>query len=210
MAEADSRVPSSSPESVPMPGRLSGKNVAILVAEGFDLVETVGMRRALERAGAHTWLIAPEAGTVRGWIGDRLGDPIWVDRPLRGASSEDYDGLVVGGAVLNQEVLRRSSEAARFVRGFFAAGKPVAAMCQGLLNVIDTGVVRDRTVTSFPSARAELINAGANWVDAAVVVDHGLVTSRCVEDLDDFGENVILALEARGGRQGADTRAMSG
>ncbi len=185
-----------------MPRMLSGLNVAILVAEGFDLLEATELRRSLEAAGARTWLISPEGGTVRGWLGDGLSDPLRVDRAVDQTSATDFDGLAVAGAVLNQDALRHSPSARRFVREVFAAGKPVAAMCQGLLNVLDTGVVRDRTVTSFPSARQELIDAGANWVDAAVVIDHGLVTSRCVADMEEFGARFIEALAAASGQSG--------
>ena len=165
------------------------------------------LRQILERAGARAWLISTHAGTIRGWTGDDLGEPIRVDRTIGEARPEDFAGLVLAGAVLNQDALRRSEEAGRFVRAIFDAGKPVAAMSQGLVSVLDTGLVRDRTVTSFPSVRQDLIDAGADWVDAAVVVDHGLVTSRCAADIDEFGARVIDALVSPPGRhRAADER----
>lgn len=170
---------------------LTGLRVAVLVADGFELHEMVEMKRALEEAGARTLIVSLRDGSVRGWDHDHLAQAFAVDVPLDRASAGEFDGLVVTGSILNQDALRHSPEAVRFIREFFAAEKPVAALCHGSQSLLEADVVRDRTLTSFPSARTDLISAGANWVDAAVVIDHGLMTSRSPADLHEFVPRLI-------------------
>src|SRR5690554_2884729 len=130
---------------------LNGKKVAILVSDGFEQVEMTEPRRALEEAGAGTDLIAPSPGKVRGWQHDHWGDSFRVDVPLDQASAEDYDALILPGGVMNPDNLRQDQQALAFVRAFFDAGKPVASICHGPWTLIDAGVVRGRTLTSYPS-----------------------------------------------------------
>jgi protease I len=180
-----------SAEEQTMSGRLSGKTVAILVADGFEQDEMITSQRALQGAGARTVVVSPDGGTVRGWRRDRFDDTFNVDLSPEQARVADFDALLLPGGVLNPDTLRRSEAAVRFIRGFFHAGKPVAAICHGVQTLIEARVVRGRTLTSFPSVRTDLANAGANWVDAAVVVDHGLVTSRGDGDLGEFIAQMI-------------------
>lgn len=170
---------------------LNGKRVAILVAEGFEQSELEQPRAALDAAGANTAIISPEAETVRAWNEDDFGDDFDVDVPLREASADDYDALLLPGGVMNPDTLRTIPEAVEFVGRFFEAGKPVAAICHGPQMLIEAGVVRGRKLTSYPSLRTDLKNAGAQWVDEAVVTDEGLVTSRRPADIPQFNAKII-------------------
>lgn len=174
-----------------MAGRLDGKKVAILVADGFEQVEMTEPRKALEDAGAGTDLISPASGKVKGWQHTKWGDEFPVDVPVDQATPDDYDALVLPGGVMNPDKLRMNDKAVHFVRAFFDAGKPVAAICHGPWTLIEAGVVRGRTVTSWPSLQTDLRNAGANWVDREVVTDSGLVTSRKPDDLPAFNRKMI-------------------
>jgi protease I len=171
--------------------KLKGKRIAILVADGFEQSELEQPRETLTNAGAITHIISPEADVVRGWSESSFGDKFIVDTPLRKARESDYDALLLPGGVMNPDRLRTFSEAVDFVRAFFDAGKPVAAICHGPQILIDADVVRDRTLTSHPSIKTDLINAGANWLDQEVVVDEGLVTSRRPADLPAFNEKMV-------------------
>jgi len=170
---------------------LKGKNIAILVADGFEQVELVGPRDALNQAGARTEIVSPEENMVKGWNEKKIGDDFFVDIDLGLANPEDFDALLLPGGVMNPDSLRLVPEAVDFVRDFFAAGKPVAAICHGPQLLIEADVLRGRTVTSFPSLHTDLTNAGAIWVDRPVVTDHGLVTSRRPDDLPQFNEKMI-------------------
>lgn len=178
---------------------LEGKRIAILVADGFEQCEMTEPRRALEQAGARTAVVALEPGQVKGWQHDHFGESFAVDATVMESSADGFDALLLPGGVLNPDALRASAEAVRFVRDFFHAGKPVAAICHGVQTIIEAGVVRDRTLTSFPSVRTDLVNAGANWVDAAVVIDHGLITSRSPTDLENFTAKMIEEFAGAGG-----------
>jgi protease I len=188
---------------------LAGKKVAILVADGFEQVEMTEPRRALEGAGARTTLISPAEGHVQGFKHFDKADEFPVDTPLDDARSQDFDALVLPGGVANPDQLRTMPKAVSFVREFFDAGKPVAAICHGLWPLIDAGVAKGRTVTSWPSLKADLTNAGANWVDREVVTDHGLVTSRKPDDIPAFNRKMIEEIRegvhtaAAGARRGA-------
>jgi protease I len=170
---------------------LNGKKVAILVAEGFEQVELTGPKAALEEAGATTSIVSPSAQQVQGWTHFDKADQFTVDVPLDDARADDYDALVLPGGVANPDQLRVMPKAVSFIREFFAAGKPVAAICHGLWPLIDAGVVEGRTVTSWPSLKADLTNAGATWVDQEVVTDNGLVTSRKPDDIPAFNRKMI-------------------
>ena len=171
--------------------RLSGKRIAILATEGFEQSELEKPRQALDEAGAETDIISPQEGEIRGWAEDDFGDSFDVDVKLEDANPEDYDGLLLPGGVMNPDKLRMEPKAVEFVRAFFAAGKPVAAICHGPQLLIEADVVRGRKLTSYPSVKRDLMNAGANWVDQEVVVDNGLVTSRKPDDIPAFNAKMI-------------------
>lgn len=174
-----------------MVGKLEGKRVAILVAKGFEEVELTEPRRALEEAGAHTEIVSPEENTVRAWARTDWGEPYNVDVPLSRARAETYDALLLPGGVMNPDSLRQDEDAVRFVKDFFEEGKPVAAICHAPWLLAEAGVVRDREMTSYPSLRTDLENAGARWVDREVVVDNGLVTSRNPDDIPAFSRKMV-------------------
>jgi protease I len=170
---------------------LKGKKVAILVAEGFEQVEMTEPKKALEAAGAVTKIVSPAKGEVQGWKHFDKADKFTVDVPLEAAQAREFDALLLPGGVANPDQLRMMPNAVAFVREFFEAGKPVAAICHGLWPLIDAGVIRGRNVTSWPSLKADLQNAGANWTDQEVVTDHGLVTSRKPDDIPAFNRKMV-------------------
>jgi protease I len=170
---------------------LNGKKIAILVCEGFEQSELEKPREALARAGALTHIVSPEDGPLRAWAETEYGDEFQVDVTLDRARADDYDALLLPGGVLNPDKLRREPAAVEFVRSFFQNGKPVAAICHGPQMLIEAEVVRGRKMTSFPSVKTDLINAGALWLDQAVVTDRGLVTSRKPDDIPQFNEKMI-------------------
>ena len=171
--------------------KLKGKKVAILVADGFEQVEMTEPRKALQEAGAATDLISPADKKVKGWQHTQWGDEFDVDMALDEADAEDYDALLLPGGVMNPDKLRANPAAVQFVRAFFAAHKPVAAICHGPWTLIEAGAVRGRKVTSYESIKTDLRNAGADWVNREVVVDHGLVTSRKPDDIPAFNRKMI-------------------
>lgn len=171
--------------------KLNGKRVAMLVADGFEQVELTEPRRALEEAGAKVDLISPETGRVKAWDESDWGREFDVDVALSDASPEEYDALVLPGGVMNPDHLRMNPEAVRFARDFFDAGKPVAAICHGPWLLVEADVVRGRRVTSYPSLRKDLENAGAVWQDREVVTDQGLVTSRNPDDIPAFNRKMV-------------------
>jgi protease I len=170
---------------------LSGKKIAILATDGFEQSELEEPRRALDKAGATTHVVSPAEDKIRGWDGDDFGDSVDVDVNVKDANPDDYDGLLLPGGVMNPDKLRLVPEAVEFVRAFFESGKPVAAICHGPQLLIEADVVRGRTLTSYPSVKKDLINAGANWVDEPVVTDQGLVTSRKPDDIPQFNRKMI-------------------
>jgi protease I len=174
-----------------MSAELSGKKVAMLVANGFEQVELTEPKRALEEAGATASIVSPESGKVKGWKMTNWGDEFSVDVPLKDAQANDFDALVLPGGVMNPDKLRRNEWALQFVRAFFESGKPIAAICHGPWTLIDAGVVEGRTLTSYASIQTDLKNAGATWVDKEVVVDKGLVTSRSPHDLPAFNRKMV-------------------
>src|SRR6186997_3163437 len=170
---------------------LQGKKVAILVAEGFEQVELTAPRQALDEAGAETRIVSPAKGQVQGWNHFDKGDKFPVDVALDQARPQEFDALLLPGGVANPDQLRVMPKAVDFIRHFFTEGKPVAAICHALWPLIDADVVRGRTMTSWPSLRTDLINAGAKWVDQEVVVDNGLVSSRKPDDIPAFNRKMI-------------------
>jgi len=185
-----------------MTERLNGKRVAILATNGFEQSELLEPRRALEAAGARTDVVSPSREAIRGWRHTDWGSPVDVDVLLEGAEPREYDALVLPGGVLNPDQLRINQRAIEFVRSFAQAGKPIGAICHGPWTLIDADAVRGRKLTSWPSLRKDLENAGAEWVDAEVVVDRGLVTSRKPDDLPAFNQKLIEEIaEGRHQRQ---------
>jgi protease I len=176
--------------------QLNGKRIAILVAEGFEQVEMTEPRKALQEAGAKVDLVSPESGSVQGFNHLDKAESFRVDVPLDQAKAGDYDALMLPGGVANPDRLRTLPKAVSFVRAFFDAKKPVAAICHAPWSLIEADVVRGRTLTSWPSLKTDLTNAGATWVDREVVVDGELVTSRKPDDIPAFNKQ-ILELFAR-------------
>jgi protease I len=170
---------------------LQDRKVAILVAKGFEQVELTEPKRALEEAGAQTRIISPDPGPLHAWKMEEWGDTFNVDLPLSDANPDQFDALLLPGGVINPDRLRMNPEAVRFVRAFFDAGKPVAAICHGPWTLIDAGVVTGRRLTSWPSLKTDLKNAGAHWVDQEVVVDNGLITSRKPDDIPAFNRKIV-------------------
>jgi protease I len=170
---------------------LSGKRVAILATDGVEQAELIEPRKALDAAGANTKVVSPKSGSIKGWNHTDWGDPIKVDVTLDNTSPDDYDALMLPGGVMNPDHLRTNENAVNFVRAFFEAGKPVAAICHGPWMLVEADVVRGRNVTSWPSLQTDLRNAGANWTDSQVVTDHGLVTSRKPDDIPAFNKKMI-------------------
>ena len=194
---------------------LNGMKVAILVADGFEQAELAEPRKALDEAGAETLIVSPAQGHVQGWKHFDKADKFAVDVPLDKADAEMFDVLLLPGGVANPDQLRTLPKAVAFVRAFFDAGKPVAAICHGPWTLVEADVVSGRTITSWPSLKTDLKNAGAHWVDREVVVDDGLVSSRKPADIPAFNRNMIdefgkgrLARSVRtGARAGARTDA---
>lgn len=170
---------------------LSDLKVAILVAEGFEQQELTDPRKALDEAGAKTMIVSPAKGEVQGWKHYDKADMFPVDVPLAEANAGDFDALLLPGGVANPDQLRMKPEAVDFIKQFFDAGKPVAVICHGPWTLIEAGVVKGRTITSWPSVKTDLINAGAEWVDEEVVVDNGLVSSRKPADIPAFNQKMI-------------------
>ena len=174
---------------------LKGKRIAILATLGFEQAELLEPKKALEQAGARADVVSPGGDTIRGWAEQDWGDTVRVDVPLNRAQADDYDALVLPGGVMNPDKLRQDQTAVSFVRSFFEAGKPVAAICHGPWMLVEADVVRGRHVTSWPSLKTDLRNAGAQWTDEQVVVDNGLITSRKPADLPAFNRKLIEEIQ---------------
>ncbi len=185
-----------------MAGELQGKRVAMLVADGFEQVELTGPKKALEEAGAKVSIVSPNAEKVKGWQTTDWGYEFPVDVPLKEAMAEDFDALVLPGGVMNPDKLRRNPWALQFVRAFHESGKPIGAICHGPWTLIDAGIAAGRRLTSYESIQADLKNAGAEWTDEEVVVDHGLVTSRKPDDIPAFSRKLVEEIA-----EGAHARA---
>ncbi len=182
---------------------LEGRRVAILATDGFEWAELVEPRKALQEAGAKVSIVSPQDGKIRGWNVKEWGDQVPVDAKLENARPEDFDALQLPGGVINPDKLRMDPKAVAFVKAFFDAGKPVAAICHGPWTVIEAGAARGRRMTSWPSLKTDLTNAGAEWVDQEVVQDRGLVTSRKPDDIPAFNREMIKLFAGAGGRRHA-------
>lgn len=174
-----------------MEHQLNGRKIAILATNGFEEVELTEPREALEKAGAETHLVAPEEGTISAWDHTNWGGNYEVDITLDEADHTDYHGLMLPGGVMNPDTLRMNKKAIEFVTKFYHAGKPIAAICHGPQILIETKELQGKTMTSYPSIKTDLINAGVNWVDKEVVVDQGLTTSRKPDDIPAFNRKMI-------------------
>lgn len=171
--------------------QLNGKKIAILATDGFEQSELVEPKQALEEAGAQTHIVSLSQGKVKGWKDKQWGDELPVDITLEEANAEAYNGLLLPGGVMNPDKLRMEPAAVEFVKKFFAAGKPVAAICHGPWLLVEAGVVDGRKLTSWASIQTDIKNAGGQWVDEEVVTDNGLVTSRCPDDIPAFNRKMI-------------------
>jgi protease I len=174
---------------------LDGKKVAILVAEGFEQSEMVEPRKALERAGVRTSIVSLAKGEVQGWNHFDKGDRFKVDVPIDAANADDYDALLLPGGVANPDQLRTNAKAVQFAKQFVESGKPVGVICHGPWTLIEAGVVKGRKMTSWPSLKTDLTNAGAQWVDEEVVTDKGLVSSRKPADIPAYSRKFIEEID---------------
>ena len=174
---------------------LNGLRVAILATDGFEQSELTEPRRALAEAGAATEVISPKSGTIKGWNHKEWGQDVSVDETLDRADPDNYDALVLPGGVMNPDSLRMQPKAVAFVKAFFDARKPVGAICHGPWTVVESGAAKGHTMTSWPSLRTDIENAGADWVDREVVVDDNLVTSRKPDDIPAFNREIIKLFE---------------
>jgi protease I len=169
---------------------LEALNIAILVTDGFEQVELVDPRQALDDAGANTKIVSPKKDKVRGWKFTEWGDELPVDLSLNHTTPHEFDALLLPGGVISPDKLRMMPEAVEFVRAFFDSGKPVAAICHGPWTIIETGYARGRRMASWPSLKTDLRNAGAVWTDEEAVTDGNLVTSRKPDDIPAFNRAV--------------------
>ena len=172
---------------------LKDLKVAILTENGFEQIELLSPKKAMEEAGVRVEIVSPQK-EVRAWDETDWGITVTVDKNLDDARPEEYDGLMLPGGVLNPDELRTNKKAVDFIRHFLENGKPLAVICHGPQTMIETGLLKGRTMTSYPAIKTDLINAGVKWVDKEVVVDHGLVSSRSPKDLDAFNKKLLEEL----------------
>jgi protease I len=170
---------------------LKGRRVAILATDGFEQSELADPRKALQEAGAQADIISLTNKPIKGWKHTEWGDSFDVQATVDDVLASDFDALLLPGGVMNPDKLRANAQAVKFVKAFFEQGKPVAAICHGPQTLIEAGVVKGRSMTSYNSIKSDLINAGAKWVDKEVVVDHGLITSRQPSDIPAFNRKMI-------------------
>jgi protease I len=175
---------------------LDGMRVAILVDNGFEQVEMTEPRKALDEAGARTVVVSPQKERVRAWNMKEWGEEFPVDLPLEQARPEEFDALLLPGGVLNPDQLRMQPQAVAFAKAFFDAGKPVASICHGPWTIVEAGAARGRRMTSWPSLKTDIRNAGGNWADEEVIVDGHLVTSRKPDDIPAFNREMIAMFSA--------------
>ncbi len=182
-----------------MAASLQGKKIAILATDGFEQAELLEPRKALQEAGAETHAVSPKGPRIKGWDHDHWGQEVTVDIPLASANPADYDALLLPGGVMNPDKLRMDENAMKFAREMTDRAKPVAAICHGPWTLVEIGFVKGRTLTSWPSLKTDIRNAGGTWVDETVVSDKGLVTSRKPSDIPAFNLKMIEVFSA--GRQ---------
>jgi protease I len=174
-----------------MASELSGTRVAILVTDGFEQVELTGPRKALDEAGAQTQIVSPAGRKVKGWNHREWGQEFPVDVELGDTGVEDFDALLLPGGVMNPDRLRMNPDAVQFVKDFYTAGKPIAAIYHAPWMLVEAGIVNGLNVTSWPSLRTDIRNAGGDWIDEEAVVDEGIVTSRRPDDIPAFNKKMI-------------------
>lgn len=174
-----------------MARKLEGRTIAILATDGFEQSELLEPKKALEGEGARTEIVSLESGTIRGWMLKNWGQDVPVDVTIKTARAEQYDALVLPGGTMNPDRLRQEPKAVEFVRAFFDSEKPVAAICHGPWMLVEAGVVEGTRLTSWPSLRTDIRNAGGEWVNEEVVSDKKLVTSRKPDDLPAFNRRMI-------------------
>jgi protease I len=177
-----------------MADSLHGKKIAILATDGFEQVELTEPRKALDKAGATTEVVSLKSGEIKGWKFKEWGDTVKVDKTLDQAKVQDYDALLLPGGVMNPDHLRMEPKAVQFVKDFVGTGRPVAAICHAPWTLVEAGVVKGKTLTSWPSVKTDLKNAGANWVDKEVVTDGQFISSRKPDDIPAFSQALIEAL----------------
>lgn len=191
-----------------MSNQIQGKKIAILATDGFEQAELMEPQKSLKDAGAEVTVITPaegpanpqKTGEIRGWNHTDWGKSVKIDRNLSDVKPEQFDALVLPGGVMNPDKLRQCSKAVAFVKAFVDAGKPVAAICHGPWTLIETGAVKGKTMTSWPSLKTDLKNAGATWVDKEVVIDNGIITSRKPDDIPAFNAAIIDAVSKAAGK----------
>jgi len=174
-----------------MADELNGKKIAIIAAEGVEEVELTKPREAVTEAGAETELLSIEEGEIQSLNHIDKSETYPVDKLVSDASVDDYDGVILPGGVLNPDNLRQDESVISFLQDFFKTGKPVGVICHGPWTLVEADLVRDRKITSWPSVRTDIENAGGNWVDEEVVVDEGLVSSRNPDDLPAFCAKIV-------------------
>jgi protease I len=174
-----------------MSGELKGRKIAILATDGFEQVELTDPKKNVEAAGATTEVLSVKDGSIKGWKHTDWGDSVRVDKLVSKANVDDYDALILPGGQINPDKLRMEKPAVEFVKKFVASGKPVAAICHGPWMLVEAGVVKGKTVTSWPSIHTDLIDAGAKWVDREVVEDGNIITSRKPDDIPAFSKKLI-------------------
>jgi protease I len=190
-----------------MADELKGKKIAIIAADGVEEVELVKPREAVEEAGAETVLLSIETGEIQSMNGDiNKSETYSVDGTVADASVDDYDGVILPGGVVNPDKLRVEGDVISFLQDFAAAGKPLGVICHGPWTLVEADLVRDRRITSYPSVRTDIVNAGGEWVDEEVVVDEGLVSSRNPDDLPAFCAKIVEEF-AEGAHEVADAGA---
>jgi protease I len=175
---------------------LNGVKVAILATDGFEQSELLDPRRALDQAGASTTVVSLKSGEIKGWNHKEWGEAIAVDNTVDAVDAKSFDALLLPGGVMNPDSLRMNAKAVAFVKAFFAAKKPVAAICHGPWTIIEAGAAKGRTLTSWPSLKTDVQNAGGTWVDQETMVDGNLVTSRNPKDIPAFNREILKLFAA--------------
>ncbi len=175
---------------------LKDKKIAILSENGFEESELTSPKKALEDAGAKVYIVSPQKEVVKGWKHDKWTIELPVDMQVSNAYEKDFDALVIPGGVINPDLMRRDQHCINFAKSFFTAGKTVAAICHAPQLLVETEQLHGITMTSFPSVKKDMQNAGANWIDEEVVYDKNLITSRSPADLDAFNKKIIEVLAA--------------
>jgi protease I len=170
---------------------LKGKRIAVLATDGFEQSELLEPRKALDAAGAKTSVVSLKEGEIRGWKDNNWGEPVKVDVVLKPGLDAEFDALLLPGGVINPDKLRMDANAVAFVKAMADSRKPIAAICHGPWTLVEAGVVKGRRMTSWPSLKTDIVNAGGQWEDAEVIVDKGLVTSRKPEDIPAFNKKMI-------------------